>query len=301
MHTWEEFKNRTPMGSIALDGMVKESPNCDLKTLHFNFDHHNNVVREATMSTAMQVFFAIKGGLFESFKARGLSTVQVYINDTDQDTALAVWLLKNYKLFEGTQSVPCINRLLALTDRLDITGGAFPMNLEDDLIELHNWVFEPYTNLRKSGGLASASEPILRDNLESVLSRLTAFMMGQGKRKELDTRHEILYDNGKFKIVNEIGGNEARYYLFSKGMDAFVSLVATRPDGKFVYTIGKRSQYIPFPVRDLYKALNKAEGLPDSEGWNGSDIIGGSHRSAGSSLTWEQIKDILNEVLKDAD
>lgn len=167
--TWQHFKTTTPSGSIALDGMVSGGPGSDLSSLHFNFDHHSSVVREATMSTAMQVFFAVKGGIFEAFKMRKLDTAYVYINDIDQDTSLAVWLLRNFKLFEGTQSIPCINRLLALTDRLDITGGAFPMNLDDELVELHNWVFEPYTNLRKSGSLATSTREILNDNLEAVL------------------------------------------------------------------------------------------------------------------------------------
>jgi hypothetical protein len=296
---WEEFLQTTPAYSIALDGVVKGGPNFDARTYHLNFDHHDNVVREATMSTAMQVYFAIKGGLFKNFKLP--ASCRIYINDTDQDTALAVWLLLNYKKFEGVQSVPHINRLLALNDRWDITGGAFPMNLDDKLVRQHTWVFEPYSKLRKSGGLANASEAILRDNLEAVIGRLNTYLMGSSGEVDLDTRYEILHDSPHYKIVNEIGGNEARYYLFSQGMDAFVSLVAQRPDGRFVYTVGRRSRYIPFPVPKLYKAYNQAEGigLDARQGFNGSDIIGGSDRNYGSSLTWKEIKDITDRVLLD--
>ena len=91
--TQEQFLSETPPCSIALD---------------INFDHHDNVVREATMSTAKQVFVAIKGGLMKSFREDGRAHAHIYINDTDQDTSLAVWLLMNYTLFEGTQSVPLI-------------------------------------------------------------------------------------------------------------------------------------------------------------------------------------------------
>lgn len=295
--SWETFLKTTPHNSIALDGVVLGGPQYDPLTGHINFDHHDNVMREATMSTAMQVYFALKGGLIQALTTKGVVDGHIYINDTDQDTSFAVWLLLNYKKFEGVHSIPHINRLLAITDRWDITGGSFPMNLDDQVIRQHNWVFEPYTALRKSGDLAHASSQVLQDNLDAVLGRLNLYLMGQAGEKALDTRHQILYDNPRFKIVDEIGGNEARYTLFSQGMNAFISLVARRPDGRFVYSIGRRSQYIPFPVQQLYDDFNAAEGLTPETGWGGSSIIGGSSRHMGSSLTWEQLRDITLQRL----
>ncbi len=296
---WDAFLKSAPNRSIALDGVVKGGPNFNEQTAHINFDHHDNVVREATMSTAMQVFYAIKGGLMHSMiGSDGKVSAMIHINDTDQDTTLAVWYLLNHKKFEGTQSIPTMSRLLALTDRLDITGGAFPMNLEDSLIRKHSWVFRPYTDLRKSGELARASAEMLLDNLEAMLHRLDQFVMNQAEEVELDIRHEVYYDSPVYMIYNEIGGNEARYHLLSKGMDAYICEVATRPDGRKVYTVGRRSRYIRFPVPKLYAAFNAVEGFAPGEGWNGSDIIGGAPRAKGSGLSWEQIRDITNEVLK---
>ncbi len=292
--TWNEFETNTPPNSIALDGMVLGGPRFDEIAHRVNFDHHDGVVREATMSTAMQVMFAIKGGIMKLLHP----IIHVYVNDTDQDTSLAVWLLVQHAQFDGTKEHPAINRLLALTDRLDITGGAYPMNLRDELLQRHTWVFEPYTRLRKSGALAHATAVVMSNNLETVMQRLNRFMMGETETVTLDTRHTILYENAHFKIVDEIGGNEARYDLFSKGMDAFVSIVARRPDGRTVYTIGRRSRYIPFPVPRLYQAMNAAEGFTTTEGWNGSDIIGGSPRASGSGLIWEQIRDIILRELR---
>lgn len=291
---WQEFLETTPTRSIALDGVVRGGPNYDPATHHINFDHHDGVVREATMSTAMQVYFAIKGGLMQALVHEGEVESTIYVNDTDQDTSLAVWLLLHYKQFENTSSIPHINRLLALNDRWDITGGAFPMNLDDQLVRQYAWVFQPYTNLRKTGGLAQASESILLDNLEAVLGRLNKYMMNDAEEVPLDTRHEILCDGNGYKIVDEIGGNEARFHLFNQGMDAFVSIVARRLDGRMVCSIGRRSRFIPFPVQQLYDDLNAAEGLDRSNGWNGSDIVGGSSRLQGTGLSWEQIRDIVN-------
>lgn len=288
--TWDEFTHASPLCSIALDGMVRGGPRFDPVSRRINFDHHDGVVREATMSTAKQVFFAIKGGLIKIFHG---TTVHIFVNDTDQDTSLATWLLLNHALFEQTKSIPSISRLLELTDRLDVTGGAFPMELDDQLLRRHAWVFEPYTSLRKSGELARADAGILQDNLEAIIHRLDRFMMGESGETELDTRHVILYDDPRFRIVDEIGGNDARYALFAQGMDAFISIVARRSDGRIVYTIGRRSRYIDFPIPQCYAALNEAEKFSSEKGWNGSDIIGGSPRDLGSGLPWEQVRDII--------
>jgi len=285
--TWEEFLTKTPPHSIALDGVVRGGPAYDEPSLHVNFDHHEGVVREATMSTAMQVLFAIKGGLME----RMGGSCKIYVNDPDQDTAFACWLLKHYKQFTGVQSHPVISRLLALNDRWDITGGAFPMSLDDTLVRQHCWVFEPYTDLRKFGHIATADEVTMKICLEACFSRLSAALMGNAQEKDLDTRFSILH-NGRFKIVRETGGNEARYYLFAHGLlDGYISHVATRTDNRYVYTIGRRSRYVDFPVKELYSVLSEAEPTPAP--WGGSDLIGGSNREKGSGLSWEAIRDVV--------
>ena len=293
--SWEEFLATTPRNSIALDGIVLGGPRFDPKTNHVNFDHHDSVIREATMCTAMQVYMAIKGGLMEAYRTNGSASGHIYINDDDQDTTLAVWLLLKYKLFENTQGNPIVNRIIELTNRWDVTGGAYPMNLDEDLHRQYNWIFEPYTVLRKSGALAVANEEVMQSNLEAVMSRLDKALMGNAEEIPLDTRHDIIHRGEHYLIVDEIGGNDARGHLFSQGMKAFVSIVAKRPaEKKMVVSIGRRSQYIPFPVPDLYDDLNRAEGLTQKNGWSGSTIVGGSPRKTGTSLPIEQIKEIVD-------
>jgi hypothetical protein len=294
---WDDFINNYPANSIALDGIVSGGPRYDPKTKHVNFDHHDFVNREATMCTAQQVYIAIKGGIIDVFH----DTINILINDTDQDTSFAVWLLVNYHLFEGVKSSPIINRLLDITNKLEITGGAYPMSLKDKLSMTYNWIFSPYTNLRKSGQLAVADESMLRSNLEAVMSRLDKAQMGEAGLEELDGRYEILYETPLYKVINEIGGNDARYILFGLGLKAFISIVAHKANGNLVVSIGRRSQYIPFPVEKLYEAFNTAEGLSGSNsGWGGSGIIGGSPRRTGTTLTWQQLKDIADQVIKES-
>ena len=298
--TWAEFEANTPRKSIALDGMVSGGPRFSPETVHVNFDHHDGVIREATMSSCKQVYFAIKGGLMETFGPTTEEPLHIYFNDTDQDTSFAIDLIVNYKLYEGAASLPNINRLLDITDKWDITAGAFPMNLDDKLVRQHAWVFEHYSRLRKSGQLASATAEVLYDNLLATLARLQEYRMGNAGETKLDDRHKILYDCPNFKIVDEIGGNEARYLLFAKGINAYISLVAQRKDGRFVWTVGRRSRYIPFPLPLLYAAYNEAEGFGPGRGFNGSDIVGGSDRLDGSGLNWEQMRDITLDVLRRA-
>ena len=296
--TWQEFMEETPSNSIALDGVVRGGPRWDEQTRHINFDHHEFVEREATMSTCKQVWYAIKGGLFQSFKdERGRPFANVYVNDPDQDTALAVWELRNYKSLEGTNGSPTLNRLIELNDRLDVTGGSFPMSLSDQLVRQHLWVFQPYADLRRSGKLADANAEEMMNCLDATSFRLTEFLVGRGEEVELDSRHEILHEDSRFKVINEIGGNDARYMLFANGMNAFISLVATRQDGNRVFTVGKRSRFIPFPVRSLYGVYNDAEGLTSENGWNGSDLVGGSSRLLGSKLAPTDLFTITKDYL----
>jgi len=293
--SWSSFCATSPERSIALDGFVVDGPQWDEKGLRANFDHHSGVVREATMSTAMQVMFAIKGGLMQRF-----GSAKLYINDPDQDTCLATWLLMRHRQFDGVQSHPAINRLLTLNDRLDVTGGAYPMALRDEIL---GWAFEPYTDLRISGELATAGETAMRNCVDAVHARLDRVMMANPGFKKFEPTINVLYDSPQFKIVDETeSGTDARYALFAAGMNAFVSLVAERPDGRFVYSIGRRSRYIDFPVMELYLALNEAELTIRIEnrtdfGWGGSDIIGGSSRKKGSSLSWQAVRDVVLRAL----
>jgi len=288
--TWEAFVASAPKCSIALDGIVTGGPNWNERTLHVNFDHHDSCIREATMSTAKQVMFAIKGGLMERFDGNAT----IYVNDPDQDTSFAVWLISRWKSFTGVQSHPIINRFLELSDRLDITGGAYPMSLDERVLQQHTWVFSPYSDLRKSGALAAANESVIRNCIQSVMNNLTQAFMGSAGLRNLDTRHHVLYESPRFKVIEETGGNDARFALFAEGkLDGYVSLVARRPDGRNVYTIGRRSRYVDFPVQDLYGALSAEDDAP----WGGSDIIGGSNRERGSSLSPKEVAEVINERL----
>lgn len=285
--TWDRFcEGKTH--AIALDGYVAGGPEWDSKRKLVNFDHHDGVVREATMSTAKQVYFALKGGFCEWMGPK----CDVYVNDIDQDTAMAIWILQNHHVFEGSASVPTISRILELNDRLDITGGAFPMNLSDSVYGTHCWIFEPYTNARRKGAIARADTEDMTVILDAICKRLTMLMMNQAGWVAPDVDVKILYRDSAITVLDErTGGIESRHLAFAQNLipRTYLSLVADRDDGRRVYTLGKRSRYVDLPLRDVFARLNHVEGFTSPRGWGGSDLIGGSDRTDGSGLSWEQI------------
>lgn len=291
---WEDFCAHTPRHSIALDGFVYDPPHYDAKTKHINFDHHKGVVREATMSTAMQVYYALQKGLFPHFAKKSQET-HIYINDCDQDTALALWLLKNHESLKDSEKLKRIEALVYHVNKQDVTGGTFPVDSNSDLVRQIRWIFEPYNQLRKSDQFADSDSAILYDVLEKVFQRMDLFVAGQARESSLDDRYDILFHSAQFMVVNEIGGIDARTALLSRfpEIPLLVSLVSEREDGRLVYTILKNSIYADISMEDLYQKLNQLEEKKENpNAWGGSDLIGGC-RNRGSKLIPQEINKFL--------
>lgn len=315
--SWEEFLSSTPEFSIALDGYVSAPPQYDPSTHHLNLDHHHDVFRQSVMSTAQQAMMAVKGGIFSTFKQtiQGVAKphVHVFVNDCDQDVVLALFILEHHKLFEGTNSIPTFNRLLEIDGKLDITAGAYPYNLNEDLFQQHEWVFEPYNNLRTSGKIGEATPQMLLDNIEATMGRIMQFVMGNAGKVNILLEHSFFHTSNRYWALDEtVLGLHSRYHSFSQGMRAYISLVSTSPSGN-VYTIGRSSVFIDFNVPFLLDMLDRIEGLEDHEKnpesivsleflsklpkqnkWGGSDLVGGSRNS---SISAHMIGPIIDKIL----
>jgi hypothetical protein len=296
--TWEEFVENTPAGSIALDGFVNAPPQVDLKTVHINLDHHKGVVRSATNCSAVQVHKAVKDGLVDYIKRETEGIPKVYVNDPDQDVCLSVFILENSNMFTGNQSNPIFNRLLFLTNELDMSGGICRRNLRNELVEQHHWVFEPYNQARESDSLDEAKASDMYTIIEAVADRTMKLMLGTGGKTKIRTEHKIFYQGDDFWMAHEIDGNGARYQLYSLGMQAFINLVGTLENGNSRYSLGRASPFIDFPVKKLCDEFNQEEGLEGIDVWGGSDLIGGSPRDNGTSLDMEELKEITQAYLQ---
>ncbi len=299
--TWNEFLAQNPPYSIALDGYVRGRPEFDCKGPHANYNHHEEVSRLGTRATCAQVHIAIKQGLFDTFRKDGQAHANVYVNDPDQDTSLAVWLLQNHHRLNRTRSEPLINRIVQIEDLIDTTAGAYPMELASPVMESLAWIFEPYTDARMHGRIPRMGAWEMRNIIELVGRRISDYTVGRGSRIPLDTRYDLLGGGRGWSMIHE-KGPYARSELFLQGTKAFVS-AADNKDGTFTYSIGKMSPFIPkelFPsLLDIYSTLNKEERLQDgaANSWGGGETSGGSPRMTGSRLPPKEIERIIRGLI----
>ena len=294
--SWARFCSENPPFSIGLDGYVDGPPSFSPIGPHANFDHHARVDRLSTRSTCMQVFMAVTMGLFDSFQVDGRPFANVYVNDPDQDTCLAVWVLNNPDRCQGLRIHQPVARLLIGEDILDCTGGAYPVDPNNRGMQEQAWIFEPYFAARMDGRLHSMDAAGMGSIIHQVGERITAYTEGEGDLIELDTRYDEMGGGPGWRLIVEHGPH-ARTALFGAGVRAFVS---ARDNGNetWTYTIGKMSPYVRFPVDELYAAFNEAEGRAEgAAGWGGSNTIGGSPRDGGSRLSPLDVERIVNEHL----
>lgn len=292
---WKTFTRDCPQNSVALDWRVSGPPKVKLDTLHANFNHHEGVVRLATASTSEQVLIALKTGFSDTFR---LDDLNMYINDPDQDTALALWILINHDRLEWTKSEPLITRLISVGNMLDITSGMYPFGVKSKVMRQLAWIFSPYVNSRVTGELFKANAATMRNIIESIHARIDKYALWTGNEEDLDTRCEIVGWGMGWSLVKEIWFYSRGSYL-EKWIKSFISINQIRPDGKYIYSIWKASNFINFPILEIYRILNTAEGIPESstDKWWWSDTIGWSPRNTWSSLTPEKLTEVINTFL----
>jgi len=302
---FEEFVAEAPPYSIALDGYVEGKTRANDDGPHVNLNHHEEVDRISTNSTCMQAYNYLKAGLEETFKKNGQTTFRIYVNDCDQDTCLAIWLLANHDKFVGSRTSELMEELVKCEDKLDVFGGAFPFSTEERILGKLAWIFEPYTDHRSV--IQDMDARTMSAIIEAVCSRITEYSKGEGKEvvppvgyKNINQVVDNLDENPKGWVFITSEEPYARVVL-SKDYTAFVSLVGEK-EGTFRYSVGKLKPKAAFPVEDLYDVLNAAEQIKGTEitetnRWGGSDIIGGSPRGTGSKLAPREIIVILNAFL----
>jgi hypothetical protein len=183
---------------------------------------------------------------------------------------------------------------LQVAGTLDVTAGAFPYPKDMRIIEELAWVFEPYTNLRNSDDMALKDSAQYRDVIHKVDKRITKHIQGEGKKKRLDTRYEIVGGAVNWKMISE-KGVDGKIGALMDGIDAYVT-VFQYDKNTWRYTVGRRSEFIPFDVPKIISALNEAE-TNKKEKWGGADIVAGSPRVAGSKLSPDVVEAIINSCI----
>ncbi len=297
--TREEFCAATGPFSIGLDGFIRGPSWFDPKGPHANFNHHEGANGFDVHATCGQIMLAIRQGFFERFRDENGPRVDVYANDCDEDVCSAWASLNNHHLILSAMN-PNFNRLNAMEDVLDATAGTYPFPKDLPALRELAWVFEPYRQFRLSGELDKKDADSFVSIVTSVEHRILQFVLGKGLEIPLDTRYERIGGGKGWAMIRETGA-QGRMGAIADGIRAYVS-VRERLDGRWTYTIGRMSVFIPFDLPPIIKMLNTAEGLTDSKDrWGGSDIVGGSPRVAGSKLSPQEVEHIINnEVLAKA-
>lgn len=295
-YSWEDFRKEKAPFSIALDGFVDAPTQRDPYGPYANFDHHTKSDRLATRSTSEQVHLEINLGLFRTFRKDGIPTAKVYVNDPDEDTCVSYWQLKHHELVID-HAQPAINRLVYCEDRLDSTAGAYPFG-DTSMRRKMAWIFEPYNDARFKGKIADMGAAEMRNVMESVEARITQHILGEGQELALEGHYEKIGGGNGWTMTKETGP-ASRMAMYQDKIDAFVALVAQRSDRAYVYTLGRRSVWVPFDLPKLYRTLNEIEStlVVNGNRWGGSDTIGGSPRETGSCLSPEKLQEIINKTL----
>ncbi len=181
----------------------------------------------------------------------------IYVNDPDQDSALAAWMLLNWPRIVKNKNEPAISALIAIQDKLDTTAGLYPMDLQSQKIQQLNRVFAPYTDARQTGILKDMSAQTMHDLIMTMGERIEKYTQGNAEEIPSDTRYAVLGGGHERLLIQEFGNN-SRNQLALDRVDTFVSFLY-EGDGKFYYSIGKRSPFIQFPLEQLYTYLNDLE------------------------------------------
>lgn len=293
----ERFIATAPPFAMALDGYVSGGPFFVAKGPHgqpiINFNHHEGVDRLGTRATCAQVLMAIRQGLFETFRDDRGIRAEVFANDCDQDVC-TTWYLLSHPEMSSTTINPVLNRLVAMEDELDTTAGAYPLSIDMPILRELAWIYQPYTNFRLMGGLRGRKAEQFRSIVDDVCGRISQHIVGRGDAIALSVNYDVIGGGKRWQMVVERGA-QARTKMFADGVRAFISQ-SDHGEGRYTYSVGRMSTFIPFPVPEILEALNDAEGCTDDR-WGGAETIGGSPRISGSRLNREEVTEVVEDVL----
>jgi hypothetical protein len=296
---WDGFLHEAPEYSIGIE-VMDDTPGHRGHYVHF--DHHAGVLREATMSAAMQAYIAVRQGRLMERWLRKQRPVPVYVWNADQDVCLAAFALEYHKLLERAEGTPLLRWIIQYNNKIDVCGGLYPVNLDELVTNHFTWVFEPYRQQRMHGKTQGDAE-LVATTIRQVCDRLAALLEGKAGTAAITAQPEILYASPyNFAIADEKGDPHSRLVLAAEGHTNLISLVCTRPDGRHTYSVIRGSPYDEdiFQVTKLIEAFQAAEDLPAAKIWGGSNLAAGSDSVLGSSLGWRKLKEIAEPIVREA-
>lgn len=276
-HIWKA--EELPFKSIALDGAIR-GPLIDLKKKIISFDHHDFCIRSFTKATCEQVLDVI----LLDFDP---TEYHIYINDIDGDTLLAIALLLKPELAKK----PWFYDLVKTFSIVDALGSSYPLLPEQQ--KKYDWfrfrACEKIFNLKANKNDCSDLKELLISCLENLFNLVENNDFNYEEIKLPEVFYEIKPVTNKDWIMVKSKSRGMTSVLYGLGYNKYV-LWQELDNGKYSYTIAKKSDFVDFPVEEILKKLALIE-----KGWSGGSTIGGSPRPEGSILTPKEVAKIINE------
>jgi hypothetical protein len=227
--------------------------------------------------------------------------IPVYVWNADQDVCLACFILEYHELLEEKGS-PILRRIVQFNNKVDVCGGLYPVDLDEMVKNHYTWVFDPYMRQRTMGK-TPGDDALIKDVIRTVCDRLLDLVEDRAGISPITAKPEILYSSPyNFIIADEKGDPNSRLVLAAQGHTNLISLVATRPNGRYTYSVIRGSPYDDdiFQIPKLLEAFQAAEDFPHVRIWGGSNMAAGCDSELGSSLHWTKLRDIAEEIVKQA-
>jgi Type II CAAX prenyl endopeptidase Rce1-like len=296
---------KSPGGTIFLDGAAQCEPFMDHERQVYNLDHHEGCVRPFTLATCEQTLVMYMKGL--DLQGREWN---VYANEPDLDTLLAIWILLNHARI-GNQDVTQRRILFALVRYegvIDALGlelkelSALPPELVRKLQRVIDHLRSDELGLKKEGrwgqtDLLTYSASILH-KIDQIFYKPSDFADFKGieelARVELTDQRiatVVEADMGIYEIephLNKLYGNRLGVVFLKKGLQS--------------YTVRQMDLFMPFTLEDIYERLNFMDPAvkcrTQTNKWGGAADIGGSPRETGTRLSPSEIAQCCRDAAK---
>jgi len=279
--TFERFCEEVDGPAVAVDGLASGPPAWSEEGPHASLNHHEGPPRLFSRATCGQARLAVAHGFWDEMTRDGAPGADVHVNDADPDVCLTVYVLAHPERLDDL----VVERLVAAEDIIDTTGAFWcPRWVDDAYLGELAWVFGPYLQARETGLPVDAAG--LCALIGEVTGRIGAHADGKGGRSRVWGDFDVKARRGDAVAVVE-HGPYARMALRRAGFNV---IVAERSSGGIRHiTLAKAS---PFRGPDLvacYQRLNDIDGAAAGDPWGGSDLVGGSPRGRGTTLSLAHI------------
>jgi len=287
---------KSPPGSIYLDGVAQSEPFLDHEKKIYNFDHHEGCVRSFTFSTCEQVLIMILKGL--DLRDREWN---IFGNEPDLDTILAIWLLLNHQRVGQKKSIRMeflyqLVRLEGAIDALGLELIAFTALSTGQLQKTQrviDYLRREEVRLKKDG---LWNDMDYLEYTTEVLHKIDQMIYKKDEFVDFKGIKELarvdLTDNRIVAVVeSDVGIYELEPHLRKLYGDR-LGLVALKK-GPNAYTLRRMDVFMPADLEAIYTRLNFVDsavrGRTDRNGWGGSADIGGSPRGVDTHLNPREI------------